>query len=154
MARNNWPQPVSPDATHIGTARINTAPTVSALRAHPATRAAPKPSKYRNEKVNVDGTKFDSRKESRRYFELKRKEEAGEIGDLTLQQIFLLTPQMTRDDGSIEKKSEYQADFTYVENGKFVVEDVKSDITRKKRDYVLKRKMMLHFHGITIREEN
>mgnify|MGYP002513934568 CR=1 FL=1 len=36
-------------------------------------------------------------------------------------------------------------------NGKTVVEDTKSSATKTK-DYILKRKMMLYFHGIKIKE--
>ncbi|OMQ89697.1 hypothetical protein AQ714_22030 [Burkholderia pseudomallei] len=36
--------------------------------------------------------------------------------------------------------------------GELVVEDVKSAVTRKNKDYVIKRKLMLREHGITIQE--
>jgi hypothetical protein len=52
----------------------------------------------------------------------------------------------------IEQNAVYTADFVYYENGQLVVEDVKSDITRKEADYVLRRKLMLHVHGIRIKE--
>ena len=52
----------------------------------------------------------------------------------------------------IEKNAVYTADFVYTELGETVVEDVKSDITRKEADYVLRRKLMLHVHKIKILE--
>lgn len=52
----------------------------------------------------------------------------------------------------IEKNAVYTADFVYIENGDTVVEDVKSDITRKEADYVLRRKLMLHVYGVRIKE--
>lgn len=52
----------------------------------------------------------------------------------------------------IEKAAYYTADFTYHRNGEYVVEDVKSDFTRKEKDYVLRRKLMLHVHNIRIFE--
>ena len=52
----------------------------------------------------------------------------------------------------LEQKAVYTADFVYVRDGVTVVEDVKSDITRKEADYVLRRKLMLHVHGIRILE--
>lgn len=55
-------------------------------------------------------------------------------------------------DVTIEHNAVYTADFVYHEAGKLVVEDVKSDITRKEKDYVLRRKLMLHVHGIRILE--
>lgn len=52
----------------------------------------------------------------------------------------------------IEQNAVYTADFVYYENGQLVVEDVKSEATRKEKDYVLRRKMMLHLLGIRIKE--
>lgn len=43
----------------------------------------------------------------------------------------------------------YIADFVYTENGKKVVEDVKGCRTEV---YKLKKKMVLYFHGIKIKE--
>lgn len=151
-----WPMVLPEGATHIGTARIRTDTQIASSSIYPKHEIAkcppPKQSKYRNVKVNVDGTKFDSKKEAGRYHLLKLQEEAGEIGELTLQQRFLLTPRLQRDDGRWEEKSEYVADFTYVRDGVFVVEDVKSKITRKDKAYILKRKQMLSLHGISIKE--
>jgi hypothetical protein len=52
----------------------------------------------------------------------------------------------------IEKAADYTADFVYKRDGKEVVEDVKSEATRKEADYVLRRKLMLWRHGIRILE--
>lgn len=53
----------------------------------------------------------------------------------------------------IESKAVYTADFVYYdEDGNEVVEDTKSEITRREADYVLRRKLMLHVHGIRIKE--
>ena len=99
--------------------------------------------KYHAEKTEVDGIIFDSKKESRRYAELKQMEEAGLITDLTLQPRFLLQePFMC--DGKKERKIEYVADFEYRENGKTVVEDVKGEKTQV---YKLKRKLFLYRYG-------
>ena len=46
----------------------------------------------------------------------------------------------------------YIADFTYEELGGVVVEDVKSEFTRKDPVYRLKNKLMKACHGIDIRE--
>ena len=48
--------------------------------------------KYRNKKCVLDGIEFDSKKEMRRYSELKLLERAGEISDLKIQVPFLLLP--------------------------------------------------------------
>ena len=50
---------------------------------------------------------------------------------------------------TIEQSVVYKADFLYRENGKWVVEDTKG---KKTEAYIIKRKLMLHVHGIRIRE--
>ena len=46
----------------------------------------------------------------------------------------------------------YVADFQYVENGKLVVEDVKSKITQENPVYRIKKHLMMSVHGIEINE--
>ncbi len=102
-------------------------------------------SKYGNIKtVTSDGVKHDSIKEANRWCELKLLERAGVITDLQRQVKFLLIP---KQEG--ERAVYYIADFTYTENGKRVVEDAKGMRTK---EYNLKKKMMLYFHGIRIKE--
>ena len=100
--------------------------------------------KYRNQKTITDGKVFDSRKEAMRYHELKLLEKAGEIKDLELQPRFTLLPSFRRD-GKTIRKIEYVADFQYKEaDGTKIVEDVKSEITRKNPVYRLKKKLLLY----------
>jgi hypothetical protein len=119
-------------------------------------------SKYHNKKIVRDGIAFDSTKEYKRYQELLLLQRAGVIQDLQRQVEFVLIPAQREADRigvrggvikgkTIEHKCSYVADFVYTENGKTVVEDTKSDATKTK-DYILKRKMMLYFHGIRIKE--
>lgn len=118
--------------------------------------------KYGNRKVEADGIVFDSIKEKRRWDELKLAEAAGAIGDLQRQVRFELIPAQREPDTRgpkggvikgrlIERKVEYVADFVYIDlqTGEKVVEDTKGMRTP---DYILKRKMMLYFHGIKVRE--
>ena len=105
-------------------------------------------SKYHAHKVTVEGITFDSKKEARRWSELKLMESAGIITDLQRQVTFQLLPSQ-KGDGRTERPAKYVADFVYQENGKTVVEDTKG---MKTRDYILKRKIMLFIHGITIKE--
>lgn len=119
--------------------------------------------KYRNQKVQVDGITFDSRREARRYSELKLLERAGQITDLELQKVYELIPaqyetyarygkkgQRIKDGRRcLEKSCTYIADFVYKENGQTVVEDTKG---MKTEVYNIKRKMMLYFYNIRIRE--
>ena len=55
-------------------------------------------------------------------------------------------------DVTILDKSVYTADFTYIEDGELIIEDVKSDYTRKEADYVLRKKFLYYKYRILIRE--
>ena len=94
-------------------------------------------SKYFNKKVVIDGHKFDSIAESRRYKELKLLEKAGKIKNLELQPKFLLQDKFKKD-GKTFRKIEYVADFGYIEQEKKVIEDVKGKETEV---FKIKRKM-------------
>lgn len=54
----------------------------------------------------------------------------------------------------LEKECAYVADFVYQDahTGELVVEDVKSEATKKKESYIIKRKLMLWVLGIRIKE--
>ena len=116
--------------------------------------------KYGNKKTTVDGITFDSLKEAKRYKELSLMQRAGMIQDLQMQVKYILIPAQREPDtvGArggihkgklIERECTYVADFVYKENGQTVVEDTKGFRTK---DYLLKRKMLLFFHGIKIKE--
>lgn len=109
-------------------------------------------SKYGARKVTYDGKTFDSQKEAQRYAELRLLERGKVISDLKCQVKFELIPNQYDDDGKlIERAVTYIADFVYkdIKTGQYVLEDTKGF---KTKEYILKRKMMLHFHGIRIRE--
>ena len=106
-------------------------------------------SKYYNQKITVDGITFDSRKEYRRYRELCLMERAGEIDNLERQVKFELIPMQKKNGKVVERACSYVADFVYNENGEQVVEDAKGVRTK---EYKIKRKMMLWFYGIEIKE--
>lgn len=105
--------------------------------------------KYRNKKYTICGRTFDSKKEADRWVSLMEKQKVGEISDLRCQVRYTLLPSQKVGGKVVERPVYYIADFVYIENGYTVVEDVKGF---KTKDYILKRKMMLHFHGIQIRE--
>ncbi|RYD56990.1 MAG: DUF1064 domain-containing protein [Sphingobacteriales bacterium] len=107
----------------------------------------PRKAKYNNEKVEADGKKFDSKHEYEVYTVLRFREAAGEITDLQTQVKFELVGKQGK-----ERPISYVADFTWLENGELNVGDAKSEITRKLSTYVMKRKLMLSVHGITIQE--
>ena len=107
--------------------------------------------KFGNRKTELDGKVFDSRKEARRFAELRLMERAGEISGLQTQVPFVLIPAQRDEKGRvIERAVSYVADFVYNDKaGKLVVEDAKGYRTEV---YKLKRKMMLKVHGIRILE--
>jgi hypothetical protein len=112
-----------------------------------------KANKYQAIRTFVDGMAFDSKREARRYRELRILEKAGEIAELKCQVKFPLLPLQRLDGKLIERAVVYIADFVYIDKeGNKVVEDVKSPITRKNQSYILKRKMLLYFHGLLLKE--
>lgn len=109
-------------------------------------------SKYGSVKTQVDGRVFDSKSEARRYAELKLLEAGGYISCLEMQKKFLLIPSLRNADGYLERETSYLCDFLYRDgSGALVCEDVKSPASRT-AEYVIKRKLMLRVHGITIKE--
>jgi hypothetical protein len=100
--------------------------------------------KYGAVKTTVDGYRFDSKAEAARYGDLKLMQMAGEISGLEIHPRYKLVV----NDVYI---AEYIADFRYQEEGRLVVEDVKSKPTMT-RDYLLKKRLMKALHGITIVE--
>jgi len=95
--------------------------------------------KYRNKKTVIEGIKFDSKLESKRYQELKILERQGIIKNLQLQPTFELLPTFKKANKTY-RKTTYIADFSYWDNeqGKYIVEDVKGFRTDV---YKLKKKL-------------
>lgn len=116
-------------------------------------------SKYHSRKVTRDGVTYDSVHEYNRFKELQLLERAGKITRLNRQIPYELIPAQyaTVIDPKtgkekrvcVERSCQYVADFTYWENGKFVVEDAKG---MKTDVYKIKRKLMLSVYGIRIKE--
>lgn len=110
-----------------------------------AEMAAPKkPSKYRNKPVAIDGHRFASQLEAKRYRELKLLERAGEIAELELQPRIPITI-------NGRHVCTYVADFRYRDkrNGSTVHEDAKGVRTAV---YRLKKALCWAVHGIEIKE--
>lgn len=100
--------------------------------------------KYRNVPTRIDGIRFPSKREARRYQALKLMEKAGAIRDLKLQVRYPLTVNGI-------KVGTYVADFDYIEGEKRVTEDVKAKPTMTPA-YKLKRRLMYAIHGVVIKE--
>lgn len=100
-----------------------------------------KKSKYNNIKTEVDGIKFDSRKEADYYRQLKLLKRAGEIRDFGLQPRYELQPTFEKD-GTTRRSITYVADFVVVNNdGTTDVIDVKAAKNFKTDVYKIKKKL-------------
>lgn len=106
--------------------------------------------KYKNEKTERNGFKFDSKKEADRWSELQILERAGVITKLQRQVKFTLIPSQKVGNVTLHS-ADYYADFVYEQNGRWIVEDVKSPAT-KTPVYQIKKKLMLQKYGILIKE--
>lgn len=91
-----------------------------------------------------------SAKEHRRSCQLRLMQRAGIIANLREQVKYLLIPAQRDPSGKLlERECSYIADFVYDRDGATVVEDTKGFRTP---EYRIKRKLMLHVHGIRIKE--
>lgn len=106
-------------------------------------------SKYHNKiTYTADGIKHASQKEANRWCELKMLERVGAITDLKRQVEYELIPPQEG-----ERKVTYVADFVYTDDkGNTIVEDTKGGNATKTDAYIIKRKLMLFFYGIRIKE--
>jgi len=100
--------------------------------------------KYNAIPTEIDGIRFASKAESRRYADLKLMEQAGLIQDLVCHPRY----EIRVNDMHV---CYYEADFSYTDGGESIVEDVKTSVTVT-RLYRLKKKLMKACHGISIRE--
>lgn len=96
--------------------------------------------KYRSKKCEIDGIKFDSKKEGNRYLELKKELELGNISNLELQKKYVLQPSFKKD-GKTYREIAYLSDFTYIKDGKEIIEDVKGSRFFLTDVYKMKKKM-------------
>lgn len=108
---------------------------------------------------------FDSKKEYRRYLELKAMEEAEQISDLKRQVKYVLIPAQREPDTIgkrggkikgklIERECSYIADFVYKDSqGNTIVEDVKGYRGGGAYEiFKIKRKLMLYLKNIEVKE--
>jgi len=97
-----------------------------------------KQSKYRNQKCESRGIKFDSKREMARWHELMQMQVKGEISELELQVPFVLAEPVVIG-GRKRPALRYVADFVYERGGEQVIEDVKGRVTE---GYRIKRHLM------------
>lgn len=102
--------------------------------------------KFNAKKTEVDGIRFDSGHEARRYVFLKGRLSAGEIADLRFQVPYEFTV-------NGQRIGKFTADFVYIDvtTGKTVTEDAKSTATRTEA-YQLRKRLMRACHSIEVAE--
>lgn len=105
-----------------------------------------KRTKYGNTRTELNGLTFDSKKEAKRFAELKLLLRAKQISGLKRQ------PRYPLHSKSGALVSTYVADFEYRENGQTITEDVKSPATAANAVYKLKKKHFEADYGRAIRE--
>ena len=111
--------------------------------------------KYFSKKVRNEHGNFDSKDEFDRYLYLKHMEDTGVISYLKRQVRFEIIPKLIRKekiqlktkvkevDRVEEIAAHYTADFCYIDNeGKYIIEELKSDYTKNLADYILRRKLI------------
>ena len=107
-------------------------------------------SKHGNRKtfrvVNGSQVSFDSSKEAFRFDALYVLARGKFISELTIQPKFLLM-ESQKHNGVLYKSVSYVADFSYVRDGKKIVEDVKSAHTKTLATYRVKIKWFLSIYG-------
>ena len=96
------------------------------------------------EERTFNGMVFASKKEMKRYAELRLLERAGEVQDLELQPEFRVSI-------NDQHFCTYTADFAYTEKGQRVIEELKSTGTAKDAAYRLRKKAAELFYGIKVK---
>lgn len=115
-----------------------------------AEMSEPRKNKYGNQKTDVCGIRFDSKREANRFLVLKSMLDRGEITDLRLQQNITLVEGFTLPDGTRIRPVIYKADFFYRDSGgQPVYEDAKG---KRNQVYINKAKEIADKKGIIIRE--
>ena len=109
--------------------------------------------RYNHTTVELDGLKFDSKKEYQRYLVLKEAQEQGLISDLRTQVKYELIPAVkeeyiehlkTKDKiktRTLQLPITWTADFVYIKEGEEVVEDVKPSKALLSDRFVIKEKL-------------
>src|SRR5215204_2940741 len=103
--------------------------------------------KFKNRRVQIDGIFFDSKAEGERYRELRLLEIGKRISVLRVHPTYELQPAFVDRDGKKQRAVNYEADFSYIEAGERVVEDVKGVETP---DYKIKAKLFRYRYSALV----
>jgi hypothetical protein len=104
-----------------------------------------KQNKHKNKTCYYDGFFFQSGKEKNRYIELSYQQRVGIITELVLQPVFILQEKFEKN-GIKFRAIKTKLDFSYLKDGKRVIEDVKGFDKKKQeflctKDFLIKQKL-------------
>ena len=112
--------------------------------------------KYGAQKVRFKGQEFDGRYEMLRFIKLSDLQKKGvisglrrQVGFQIIKKVIKLVPIQLKtkvrwEQRVVEQDARYTCDYLYEEDGRLVVEEVKSEMTEKLPDYILRRKLMVN----------
>ena len=112
--------------------------------------------KYGAKKVRFKGQEFDGRYEMLRFIKLSDLQKKGvisglrrQVGFRIIKKVVKLVPKQLKtkvrwEQKVVELEARYTCDYLYEEDGRLVVEEVKSEMTEKLPDYILRRKLMVN----------
>lgn len=128
--------------------RRQTTPTHRLERPQTAQERRSGRSKYHAEPQIIDGRRFASKKEARRYQELTLLQQVGAIRDLECQPRYELIA------ANGEIIGHFTPDFRYhsLELGRLIVEDVKGGKATRTEAYMLRKRLFTACYGITLTE--
>lgn len=118
--------------------------------------------KYNNKKVEIDGILFDSNLEGKVYIALKDMQERGLISQLETHPRWELQPKLTESyikhlktkdkvcERTILQPIYYTADFSFIQNEKLRVIDVKGSKYVISKDFPLRVKILRFKYGIDV----
>lgn len=118
--------------------------------------------KYNNSKVEIDGILFDSKLEGKVYIALKDMQANGWITNLEIHPRWELQPKLTETyvkhlktkdklcERTVLKPIYYTADFSFIQDGKLRVIDVKGSKYLVSKDFPLRVKILRFKYGLDV----
>lgn len=98
--------------------------------------------KYGNKKTELDGIKFDSKKEAAYYQELCLRKRAGDIMDFEVHKRYELIPAFYNSQNERVRAMTYTPDFVIYHDGMVEIVDVKGGRATRTQAWVIKWKLL------------
>lgn len=112
--------------------------------------------KFGAKKTKYKGEEFDGKFELNRFIKLSDYQKKNAISGLhrqvsfrIIKKVIKLVPKQLKtkvrwEQKVVEQEARYTCDFLYKEGDRYIIEEVKSEMTEKLPDYVLRRKLMVN----------